>query len=134
MRSRPTLTATDVQRMMAVCKKKAAEDGLHVAIAIVDDGGFVLSVERLDGAARVAGDVALGKARFASLMRRPSAAMQKVVDEHPSIGSIPQMLHILPVMGGLPIIHEQECVGAIGVSGALADQDEDIARAGISAL
>lgn len=134
MRNRPTLTSADVERMMTACKKKADEDRLSVAIAIVDDGGFLLSVERLDGAARIAGEVALGKARFASLMRRPSAALQKVVDEHPSIGSIPQMLQILPVTGGLPITYEQECVGAIGVSGALAEQDEEIARAGINAV
>lgn len=130
MRNRPTLTSADVQRMMAACRKRATDNQLQVAIAIVDDAGFMLNVERLDGTSRIAGDVALGKARTAALMRRPSSVLQNLVDEHPAIGSIP---YIMPVAGGLPIMVEQECVGAIGVSGALSEQDIDIAQAGIDA-
>jgi glc operon protein GlcG len=131
MRDRPTLTSADVAKIMDACKRKAAADHLNVAIAIVDDAGFLLSVERLDGASRVAGEVALGKARTAALMRRPSALMQTLVDEHPAMASLP---YIMPITGGLPIVHKNECVGAVGVSGALSEQDVQIAQAGIDAV
>ena len=130
MLNKPTLTSSDVQKIMAACKAKAAEKGLKVAIAVVDDGGFLLGFERLDGAHRLTSAVAIGKARTAALMRRPTAAIQKSVQENPAIATIPD---ILPIQGGVPIVYEGECVGGIGVSGAQSHEDEDIGMAGVVA-
>lgn len=131
MRMRPTLTQADVTRMMEAACARAIADKLAVTIAIVDDGGFLLSLNRLDGASRISSEVATGKARTAALMRRPSALIEKMVEEHPPYVRIP---HLLPMAGGLPLVIAGECVGAVGVTGAALEQDLAVANVAVEAL
>ena len=131
MRSKPTLTAEDAHKMMAACKAEATKNNWKVAIAIVDDAGHLWSLERLEGAGRVTSTVALGKARTASTMGRPSKMMEDRIKERPAFLLFPD---ILPIQGGVPILVQGECVGAIGVSGVQSHEDEQVANAGVAAL
>jgi glc operon protein GlcG len=131
MRTKPCLTAADVKKMMAACLAEAGKNKWNVAVAIVDDGGFMLSLERMDGAVPTTAEVAVGKARTAALTRRPSKFFEDRVKERPAFLAFPAGLLI---QGGLPIMHQGDCVGAIGVSGVQSVEDEQIAQAGIAAL
>ena len=131
MRNRPTLTSADVQKMAAACKAEAAKNNWNVSIAIVDDGGFLLYLERLDGAGPMTAEVAYGKARTAGLTRRPSKFWEDRAKERPAFLKFPDNL---PIQGGVPIMVQGDCVGAIGVSGVQSHEDEQIASAGIAAL
>jgi glc operon protein GlcG len=131
MRTKPCLTSADVRTMMAAALAEAAKNNWIVTVAIVDDGGFMLHLERMDGAAVTTAEVAVGKARTAALTRRPSKFFEDRVKERPGFLSFPAGLFI---QGALPIMHDKECVGAIGVSGVQSFEDEQIARAGIAAL
>ncbi len=102
-----------------------------MAISIVDDGGFLLGFTRMDGASPVTAEVSLGKAHTSALTGRPSKAFEDRVKERPAFVTFPAGILI---QGGVPIMHENECVGAIGVSGVQSHEDEQIAMAGVSAL
>ena len=131
MRDKPCLTSADVEKAMVACKAEAERNKWSVAIAIVDDGGFLLHFQRMEGVAAVSADVALGKARTAALTRRPSKVFEERVKERPAFANFPAGVLI---QGGLPIMARNECVGAIGVSGVQSDQDEQIAQAGVAAI
>ena len=130
MRMKPCLTAADAQKMMAACKAEAAKNKWGVAIAIVDDSGAVIHLERLDGASPLTAEVATGKARTAARTRRPSKFMEDRIKDRPAFLKMPY----LPVQGGVPILHQGECVGGIGVSGVQSHEDEQVANAGLAAL
>jgi uncharacterized protein GlcG (DUF336 family) len=132
MRNKPALTADDCHKMMAVCKAEAQKNKWNVAIAIVDDSGAALLLERLDGTGAIASEVAIGKARTAALTKRQTKFFEDRVKERPAFVTFPTPGVMF--QGGLPIIHQGECVGAIGVSGVQSHEDEQIAQAGISAL
>ena len=131
MRTKPCLTSADVKKMMAAALAEAEKNKWIVSIAIVDDGGFMMHLDRMDGAAVTTAEVAVGKARTAALTRRPSKFFEDRVKERPAFIAFPAGLFI---QGALPIIYENECVGAMGVSGVQSFEDEQIARAGIAAL
>jgi glc operon protein GlcG len=131
MRMKPCLTHADAQTMIAAAKAEAAANKWPVTIAIVDDGGNLLHLERMDGPPALSAEVATGKARTAALMKRPSKFWEDRMKERPGMLRFPQ---ILPIQGGLPILHQGECVGGIGVSGVQSHEDEQIAQAGITAL
>lgn len=131
MRTKPSLTSSDVQKMMAACKAEAAAKGWAVSIAIVDEAGYLLSLERLDGAGLLTPEVATGKARTAALSRGPTKNLEDRLRERPAFMKIGEYL---PLQGGMPIKIEGDCVGAIGVSGVQSHEDEEIANAGIAAL
>ena len=131
MRNRPALTAPDVQKMMAACKAEAAKNKWNVSIAVVDDAGFLLHLERMDGAGPMTAEVASGKASTAAVTRRPTKFWEDRVKERPVFLKFPNSL---PIQGGVPIMYQNECVGAIGVSGVQSHEDEQIASAGVAAL
>ena len=131
MRNRPALTGSDVQKLAAACKAEAAKNKWNVSIAIVDDGGFPLYLERLDGAGPMTAEVAIGKASTAAITRRPTKFWEDRVKERPVFLKFPDNL---PIQGGVPIMYQNECVGAIGVSGVQSHEDEQIANAGVAAL
>jgi uncharacterized protein GlcG (DUF336 family) len=131
MRTKPCLTSADVKKMMAAALAEAEKNKWQVAVAIVDDGGFMLHLERMDGAAVTTAEVAVGKARTSALTRRPSKFFEDRVKDRPAFIAFPAGLFI---QGAVPIMHQDECVGAIGVSGVQSAEDEQIARAGIAAL
>jgi glc operon protein GlcG len=131
MRNKPCLTLADVKKMLTACEAEAAKNKWAVAISIVDDGGFLIGFERMDGASPVTAEVSVGKARTSALTRRPSKAFEDRVKERPAFVTFPAGILI---QGGVPINHQNECVGAICVSGVQSHEDEQIAMAGVSAL
>jgi uncharacterized protein GlcG (DUF336 family) len=131
MRSKPCLTAADVKKMLAACEAEAAKHNWSVAMAVVDEGGFLLGFARMDGAAAISGEVSMGKARTSAMTRRPSKFFEDRVKERPAFVNFPAGILI---QGGVPILHQNECVGAIGVSGVQSHEDEQIAQAGVNAL
>ena len=131
MRQKPALTAGDCQKMMAACKAEAQKNKWAVTIAIVDDSGAALLLDRLDGAGAISATVAIGKAQTSALTKRPSKFFEDRVKERPAFANFPAGVLI---QGGLPIMARNECVGAIGVSGVQSHQDEQVAQAGVSAI
>ncbi len=131
MRTKPCLTSADVRKILAACEAEAAKNKWAVSISIVDDGGFLLGFTRMDGAAAITAEVATGKARTSAMTRRPSKFFEDRVKERPGFASFPAGILI---QGGLPIVHENECVGAIGVSGVQSHEDEQVAQAGANVL
>jgi glc operon protein GlcG len=131
MRQKTCLTAIDAQACRAACLAHAESFGWAVTIAIVDEGGYVLLVERMDGAGLLTPETAIGKARTATLSRNSSKALEDRIVQRPSFLNLPQYI---PVQGGLPIWFGNECIGGIGVSGVQSDFDEQIAQAGLTAL
>jgi glc operon protein GlcG len=131
MRTKQCLTAADVKKILAACETEAAKNKWAVSISIVDDGGFLLGLARMDGASAITAEVATGKARTSAMTKRPSKFFEDRVKERPGFASFPAGILI---QGGLPIMHENECVGAIGVSGVQSHEDEQVAQAGTNAL
>jgi glc operon protein GlcG len=131
MRSKPCLTSSDVKSILAACEAEAAKNKWAVAIAIVDDSGFLLGFTRMDGAPVISAEVSVGKARTSAMTKRPSKFFEDRVKERPAFANFPAGILI---QGGLPLTHENECVGAIGVSGVQSHEDEQIAAAGVRAL
>jgi glc operon protein GlcG len=132
MRQKPVLTADDCHKMMAACNAEAQKNKWNVAIAIVDDSGAVLLLERLDGCGAISADVAVKKAQTSALTKRPSKFFEDRVKERPGFVTFPTPGVMF--QGGVPIVHQGECVGAIGVSGVQSHEDEQIAQAGVTAL
>ena len=131
MRDKPCLTSADLAKAMAACKAEAEKNKWNVAIAIVDDGGYLLAFERMDGVAAISAEVAIGKARTSAMTRRPSKLFEDRVKERPAFVMFPAGMLI---QGGLPILARNECVGAIGVSGVQSHEDEQVAKAGVAAI
>ena len=131
MRTKQCLTSADVKKMLAACEAKAAENKWAVAISIVDESGFLLGFQRMDGALAISAEVSMGKARTSALTKRPSKFFEDRLKERPAFAGFPAGILI---QGAVPVIHENECVGAIGVSGVQSHEDEQVAQAGASAL
>ena len=131
MRTKHALTSEDAHKMMAACKAEAQKNDWKVSIVIVDDAAIPLLLERLDGAGPTTAEVALGKARTAALTRQPTKLWEERVKERPAFLNFPAGLAI---WGGVPILYQGECVGAIGVSGVQSQDDEKIASAGVAAM
>jgi glc operon protein GlcG len=131
MRTKPCLTSADSQKMMAACKAEAEKNNWKVAIAIVDDAGTLIHLERMDGAGPTTSEVAHGKARAAALTRQPTRVWEERIKDRPVFLNYPAGIAI---WGGVPVIYQSECVGAIGVSGVQSQDDEKIAAAGVAAL
>ena len=118
---------------MAACEAEAGRGGWRVVIAVVDDGGHPILVQRLDGAQTSSIDTAVGKARAAVAWKRPTRLLEESVNggRHAFL-SISQGMALL--QGGVPVEVEGQVLGAIGVSGVKASDDEAIATAGVNAL
>ena len=103
---------------------------MNVTIAIVDDGGYLLSLVRGDGAGPVTAEIAARKAHAAAVSRRSTKLSEERIASRPALIKMP----VLPVQGGVPIMHDGHCVGAVGVSGVQSHEDEQVCNAGIAAL
>ena len=133
MNSKPVLGAADVKAIAAAAEAEALRNQWAVSIAIVDDGGHLLSLQRLDGAAPISAYICQEKARTAALGRRESRIYEEMINAgRQSFLSVPKLRGMLE--GGVPIIVDGQCVGAVGVSGVKSTEDAQIARAGIAAL
>jgi len=105
------------------------------AIAVVDEGGHVLAVERWDNTFPAAAQISIGKARTAALFRKPTKVFEDAINKgRTAMTALPDTV-LTPLQGGVPIVFDGRVVGAVGMSGAAsAQQDEDLAMAGIKAL
>jgi uncharacterized protein GlcG (DUF336 family) len=130
MRNKPALTASDVQKIAAACKAEATKNKWNVSFAIVDDAGYLLHFERMDGAGPLTAKIAVGKAETAALSRRPSKFWEERIKERPAFAKAPIST---PMQGGVPIMVQNDCVGAVGASGVQSHEDEQIANAGVAA-
>jgi uncharacterized protein GlcG (DUF336 family) len=133
MKTQAILTLEDVKAVAAASEAEAARNNWAVTIAIVDGGGHLLWLQRLDGAAPVSADIAPAKARTAAVGRRETKVYEDMINGgRMSFLSAPGIQGMLE--GGVPILVEGACVGAVGVSGVKSSEDAQIARAGIAAL
>ncbi|WP_250512761.1 heme-binding protein [Caballeronia sp. INDeC2] len=132
MRTKPVLTDEDVKIMAAAAEAHAREHNWNVTIAIVDDGGHLLHLHRLDGAGAGTAEMATGKARTAVLGRRETKVYEDTIKQGRTAFLSAPMTAMLE--GGVPIFVDADIVGAVGVSGVKSDQDAQIAKAGIAAL
>ncbi len=123
--------ARDARKIVDAARAEAEQRKWNVSIAVVDDGGFLLALERMDGAFPASAEIATRKAWTAAMVRLPTKTMEDMVKERPALVAFPGQLR---VQGGLPILVEGECVGAAGVSGGASHEGEQVARAGIAAL
>ncbi|SDH70143.1 glc operon protein GlcG [Pseudomonas benzenivorans] len=132
MHSKAVLSQTEVARILSAARAEAQHNGWAVAIAVVDDGGHPLALERLDGCAPIGAYIAGEKARSAALGRRETKGYEEMVNGGRSAFLSAPLLTSLE--GGVPVIVEGQVVGAVGVSGVKAEQDAQVAKAGIAAL
>lgn len=133
MHHKPTLDAEDVRRIAAAAEAEALKHHWAVTIAICDDGGHLLWLQRLDGAAPISAHIAPAKARTAALGRRESKTYEDMINQgRSSFLSAPELGAMLE--GGVPIIVDGQCLGAVGVSGVKSSEDAQVARCGIAAL
>ena len=133
MQTRPYLALEDIKKIAAAAEAEAVANKWSVTIAICDDGGHLLWLQRLDGCPPVSASIAPEKARTAALGRRPSKAYEDVINNGRfSFLSAPLLQGMLE--GGEPIVIDGHTVGAVGVSGVKSNEDAQIARAGIAAL
>lgn len=133
MQSKPVMTLDDVKKIAAAAEAEALANKWAVTIAIADDGGNLLWLQRLDGAAPVSASIGPAKARTAALGQRETKVYEDIINNgRYSFLSAPNIEGLLE--GGVPIMVNGVCVGAVGVSGVKSSEDAQIARAGIAAL
>ena len=133
MKTKPLLEFEDVQKIAVAALLEAQRNKWAVCIAVVDDGGHLLHVQRLDGAAALSAAIAPAKARTAALGLRESKVYEDMINGgRQSFLSVPLLECMLE--GGVPILKDGYCLGAVGVSGVKSQEDAQVARAGIAAL
>ena len=131
MKTKPCLTLDDCKKMIAACEAEACKNNWNVVIVILDDGGHLLMLQRMDGATPANAEIAVQKGRSAAISRRSTKMWEdRIKDGRLSVLKMP----VLPVQGGIPVMYQGECVGGIGVSGVQSHEDEQIAQAGANAL
>ena len=133
MKSKHILELADIQTIANASQAEAIKNGWPVTIAIVDDGGHLLWLQRLDGAAPISAHIAPAKAQTAALGRRETKIYEDIINNgRVSFLSAPVIQGMLE--GGVPIVKDGMIIGAVGVSGVKSSEDAQIAKAGISAL
>jgi|SRR5688572_25230374 len=130
--SKPVLTLEAARRVGAAAYAEAVKRGATVVIAVVDDGGHVVFLERLNDTQVASVDVGIGKARTAAIFRRPSKVFEDQI-RHGRVAAL-ALPGATPLQGGVPLEVNGRVIGAIGVSGNTPQEDEDIAKAGAAAL
>ncbi len=133
MKTKPILSIADVQAILAAAQAHATANNWAVSISVVDDGGHLLGMLRLDDAAPISAQISPAKARTAALGRRESKGYEDTINQgRTAFLSVPGLEGLLE--GGVPIIVQDQVIGAVGVSGVKSSDDVAIARAGIAAL
>lgn len=132
MQHKAVLSQSEVSQIIQAARSEAQQQGWAVAIAVVDDGGHPLALERLDGCAPIGAYIATEKARSAAIGRRETKGYEDMVNGGRTAFVSAPLLTSLE--GGVPVLVDGQVVGAVGVSGVKADQDAQVAKAGIAAL
>ncbi|SFU76523.1 GlcG/HbpS family heme-binding protein [Halomonas korlensis] len=132
MQNKPTLTLSDVNTLLDAAQKEAEANSWLVTIAVADDGGHLLGLRRLDGAAPFTADVATQKARSAAMGRKETQVFEEMINGgRTAFVSAPLQAML---SGGVPVIVEGQVAGSIGISGVKPDQDVQIAKAAVAAI
>ena len=132
MKNKSMLELADVKAIAAAAEAEALKNSWAVSIAIVDDGGHVLWLQRLDGAAPISAQIAPAKARTAALGKRESKVYEETINNGRTAFLSAPLEGMLE--GGVPILKDGQCLGAVGVSGVKSSEDAQVARAGIAAI
>jgi len=132
MKTRSMLTLEDCKRIAAAAEAEARKNNWNVCVAIVDDGGHLLHLFRMDGATPANSRIAIAKGRTSAETRRSTAMWEERIKSGRT--AMLRMPGVTPIQGGLPIVIDGECIGAVGVSGVQSHEDEQIAKAGIAVL
>jgi glc operon protein GlcG len=130
--TKPVLTLEAAKQIAAAAQAEATRNTWHMVIAIVDDGGHLIYLERMDGTQFGSSVIAPEKAASAIRFKRPTKALEEAVAGGRLV--VMKLPGAVPVEGGIPIIVGGEFIGAIGVSGGTSQQDGQVAAAGLAAL
>lgn len=131
MRMKPALTLDDAKKLMAAAEEEARRNNWEVVIAILNDGGRIVAVHRMDGARPGNDQIAIAKATTSAMTCRPSVVWERWIDgRHKAYATFP----FIAAQGGLPIIIDGDLIGSIGVSGVKSAQDEQIAMVAIQVV
>ena len=126
------MSLAEARKAVAASLAEAKKNSWNVVIVVVDDAGQLLTLDRMDSAQRASIDIAIGKARTAAMFKRPSAALEEAIAK--GRNALLSVEGYAFMQGGMPIMVGGEVVGAVGVSGVRADQDEQVAKAGVAAV
>ena len=133
MKSKSSLELADLKAIAAAAEAEALKNNWAVTIAIVDDGGHLIWLQRMDGAAPLSSHIAPAKANTAAMGRRETKVYEEIINGgRYSFLSVPYVEGMLE--GGVPIMKDGQCLGAVGVSGVKSSEDAQIARAGMAAI
>lgn len=133
MYTKQALTLSEANQLISAAFSEAKQNGWAVAVAVVDDGGHLLSMQRMEDCAPVGAYIAVEKARTAALGRRETKIYEDMINGgRNAFLSAPVISATLE--GGVPVIHEGQVIAAVGVSGVKPDQDAQVAKAGVAAL
>lgn len=133
MKSKQMLTLDDVKKIAAAAEAEAIANNWAVVISVVDDGGHLLLLHRLDGAPLMSAQISPAKAKSSALGKRDTKAFEDVINGgRVAFMTAPGLEALLE--GGVAIMVDGQCVGAVGVSGVKSTEDVQIAKAGIAAL
>jgi glc operon protein GlcG len=133
--TKKTLTSDDAHKVIAGAVAEAKKGAGTAAIAVVDDGGNLIAVERLDNTFAAGANISIGKARTAALFKKPTSFFENVINKGRVAMTNMDPRDFTPLQGGVPIAVDGQVVGAVGVSGAAsAQQDEEVANAGAKAI
>jgi uncharacterized protein GlcG (DUF336 family) len=130
----PGISLDDAKKMLVAAEAEAKKNGWLMAIAVVDSGGKLVAFSRMDNTQLVSIDIAVGKAVTANNFKRPTKLLQEGLAAGGTSLRILAVPGVTPIDGGLPIVVAGKIVGAIGVSGAAANQDAEVAMAGLAAV
>jgi glc operon protein GlcG len=126
------LTLEGAKQVIEAAANDSKKHGIAVTIAVVDAGGHLIAAQRLDGAGPAGATISIGKARTAAVFRRPTRVLEEMINKGRT--AFAALADFTPLQDGVPIEVDGQVIGAIGVSGAAPQQDEDIAMAGLSVV
>jgi glc operon protein GlcG len=132
MQTKLVLGISETTRILEAARAEAEKSNWPVAIAVVDDGGHLLGLLRLDGSAPISSEMAIGKARTSAVGRRESRLYEEMINNgRTAFVSAPL---VATLEGGVPIIFDGQVVGAVGVSGVKPGEDAEVAKAGAKSV
>jgi uncharacterized protein GlcG (DUF336 family) len=126
----PSVNLAAAKKIATATIAECQKNSWNVAVAVVDPHGFLVYFERMEDTQYASNDIAIGKARAAATYRRPTRVFMEVINKAPATATLPG---VFASPGGVPIFVDGKVTGAVGVSGVTGDQDEQCAKAGISA-
>src|SRR6266481_7265640 len=131
--SKHALTLDGARKVGEAAMKFAKENGVGPSIAVVDEGGYLLYFVRSEGSFAAGANVSVGKAHTSAIFKKPTKDFEDIINK--GRFTMTALTDFTPLQGGVPIIHDGQIIGAIGVSGAKsAAQDEEVAKAGVAVL